>query len=148
MEKIHYTHDRGGHQECHYHPKGEAVCFWGSVDWRLYDSQGCARRADGGIDAALGLEQTFKELADKWKNETGHLSAIDDIVLHPAYQSIIGMGPSVIPFLLRELQQAPNHWFWALEHIARQNPVPPEDVGRMRRMTEAWLDWGRLQGYL
>lgn len=148
MEKIHYTHGPGSYRECQYHPKAEAKCLWVNVDWKLYESERCAQRAEESIEVAPILERTFKELADKWKSETGHLSAIDDIVLHPAYQNIIGMGPSVIPLLLRELQQAPNHWFWALEHIARQNPVPPEDLGIMRRMTEAWLDWGRQQGYL
>ena len=93
------------------------------------------------------LEDTFNELSEKWRCETHFLSATDDIVLHPAYQSIIGMGREVIPLLLRELQRKPSHWFWALRSITREDPVRPEDAGNIRKMTEAWLNWGRERGY-
>jgi hypothetical protein len=94
------------------------------------------------------LEDVFHELADKWRTETRYLSAVDDIVLNKAYQSIIGMGPEVVPLLLRELQARPAHWFWALRSITREDPVRPEDLGNLRKMTDAWLKWGREKRYL
>jgi len=148
MEKIHYTHDAGSYRECPYHPKAEAKCLWVNVDWKLYELERCERGSDSRVGAPRTAEETFKELAAKWQAETAHLSAIDDIVLHPAYQDIIGLGPSVIPLLLTQLQATPNHWFWALEHITRQNPVRPEDIGIIRKMADSWLEWGRQQGYL
>lgn len=98
--------------------------------------------------AQADIEETFSMLAETWRSETRFLSAVDDIVLHSAYQSIIGMGRDAIPLLLRELQRKPSHWFWALRSITREDPVRPEDVGNIRNMTDAWLNWGRERGYL
>lgn len=93
-------------------------------------------------------EATFEELADLWRKETGHLSSITKIIMHPAYQSIIGMGPAVVPFLLRSLQVAPEHWFWALSAITRENPVLTEDAGDIERMADAWIQWAKQKGIL
>ena len=65
----------------------------------------------------------------------------------PSYQQVIGIGPSVVPYLLRELKYFPDHWFWALNAITGEDPVPPESKGKFQKMTEAWLDWGRKKGY-
>lgn len=62
------------------------------------------------------------------------------------YQRIIGMGPSVVPLILEELSREPDQWFWALESITEENPVPSEARGSVPQMTEAWLQWGRQQG--
>jgi hypothetical protein len=94
------------------------------------------------------LEQTFSELAEQWRQETAIYSSVSKKAMHPAYQRIIGMGPAAIPLILRALQQQPEHWFWALTAITREDPVRPEDAGDVRRMTEAWLEFGRGRGYL
>jgi hypothetical protein len=91
-------------------------------------------------------EIKFQELAAKWRKETKHTSSLTRIILHPAYQKIIGMGPVAIKFILQELQQKPLHWFWALESITGENPVQPEDD--FDQAVEAWLQWGREHGFL
>jgi hypothetical protein len=53
-----------------------------------------------------GLEDTFLALAAQW--ETGMLSLVQKMVMHPAYQRIIGMGQPVVPLILRELEQEPD----------------------------------------
>ena len=35
-----------------------------------------------------------------------------------------------------------------VESITEENPVPPEAAGRVREMAEAWIEWGKRQGYL
>jgi hypothetical protein len=50
-----------------------------------------------------GLEATFLQLAEQWRQETGMLSVVSKIVMYPAYQRIIGMGQPVVPLILREL---------------------------------------------
>jgi len=94
------------------------------------------------------LGAVFASLAGTWRRETGMLSSVTDISMHPAYQQIIGLGPAAVPLILRELQRRPDHWFWALSAITRENPVPPEDAGNVRRMAEAWVAFGRRHGYL
>ena len=92
------------------------------------------------------LEDRFIELAERWAKETRHISSTTKMVLHPSYQSIIGMGQDVVPLLLRDLKKHRRFWFWALAHITNENPVPPACAGNIDKMIEAWLDWGKHRG--
>ena len=92
-------------------------------------------------------EQKFRVLASEGRSEMAHMSSITEMAMHPAYQKIIGMGPEVLPLLLRELEQDPTHWFWALKAITDADPVEPQDRGRLKQMTDAWLSWAREHGY-
>ena len=93
------------------------------------------------------LRQKFDRLATEWSRDAAHYSSIEDMCMHTAYQRIIGMGPKVVPLILRELEWSPDHWFWALTSITEDNPVPEESWGRLDEMTTAWLDWGRENGF-
>jgi hypothetical protein len=90
---------------------------------------------------------TFETLASQWKEQVGGSSFVAEKTNHPAYQKIIEMGQVVVPFLLRELEQKPTHWFEALKAITGANPVQPEQRGRTKQMAQAWIKWGREQGY-
>ena len=76
------------------------------------------------------------------------MSSITKLVMHPCYQRIIGMGPAVLPLLLRELQKEPDYWFWALRAITGENPVGPKDTGDIEKMAESWIRWGRDRGLM
>lgn len=89
----------------------------------------------------------FQTLAQQWKRDTAHLSNIGRKALHPAYQEIIGMGQAAIPLILAELRREPDDWFWALHAITGANPVPADARGDLRKMTDAWLQWGTAQGH-
>jgi ribosomal protein L5 len=89
----------------------------------------------------------FETLASEWKEQVSGSSFVAEKTSHPAYQKIIEMGQVVVPFLLRELEQKPTHWFEALKAITGANPVQPEQRGRTKQMAQAWLQWGREQGY-
>ena len=91
--------------------------------------------------------ERFLRLAAEWKEQSRYLSNSAQMALLPPYQRIIGMGLPVVPFILEELQREPDQWFWALEAITEENPVPPEADGIIRLMAQAWVDWGREQGY-
>jgi hypothetical protein len=88
----------------------------------------------------------FYSLAETWQRECAHLSSLREMVLHPAYQEIIGMGREALPFLLRELERKPDHWDWALRAITGENPVPPEHRGRLADIARDWLEWARKKG--
>ena len=89
------------------------------------------------------FEERFNDLADTWERERPRGVDIVDMVTHPAYQQIIGMGARAVPLLLDRLQRKGGHWFWALHAITGVNPVPPEHYGDTRAMADAWLAWGR-----
>ena len=93
------------------------------------------------------LISTFDLLAQEWLTDTRFLSSTQQMVVHPAYQQIIGLGEAVVPLLLQQLEQKSGRWFWALKSITRADPVPPEARGNTGLMIQAWLDWGRDQGY-
>jgi len=97
-------------------------------------------------DEAVG--ERFDVLARQWKADTALLSSTTAMTAHPAYQAIIALGLPVVPYLLRDLEREPAHWFEALQAITGANPVPPELWGNIPAMRAAWLTWGRDQGWI
>lgn len=98
--------------------------------------------------AVSSLRDRFTRLVAQWKGESVHMSNTAQMAMLRSYQTIIGMGEPAVPLLLEELQREPDHWFWALEAITVENPVPPEANGKVDEMARAWLDWGREKGYV
>ncbi|MEM8638095.1 MAG: hypothetical protein AAGG51_04630 [Cyanobacteria bacterium P01_G01_bin.54] len=93
------------------------------------------------------VRSAFYALVEQWHQENRYTSSTHQMVLHSAYQQIIGLGEPVVPLLLEELEKKTGRWFWALKAITRQYPVPPEHQGRTKLMIQAWLDWGEQHGY-
>ena len=100
------------------------------------------------LEPTAVIKTRFDELTQDWKRDTRMTSSTTEMSMHPAYQQIIGMGERALPLIFRELQQAPSHWFWALRAITGDDPVPEADLGRVPAMRQAWLDWGRRNGYV
>jgi len=92
------------------------------------------------------VEKQFLALVQEWKSGRGHTSSINKMVMHPAYRQIVAMGKQAVPFLLRELEREPDHWFWALKEITGANPVPPENRMKVAEMAKHWIRWGKEQG--
>jgi hypothetical protein len=96
------------------------------------------------------LRRTFEELAEAWRERTRYKSFIQKLYSAPEYQRIIGLGRPVVALLLQDLEREPQFWFWALECITGENPVP-ESVsasGDIRATTDAWVRWGYAHGVL
>jgi hypothetical protein len=91
-------------------------------------------------------EKTVRTLADKWRKDTHFISVLRRKFLHPSYQQIIGMGRDAIPLILKELDERPADWFWALNAITREDPVP--EHADFDQAVAAWLNWGREHHYL
>ena len=98
------------------------------------------------------LEKRFREQADKWAQETQHLSSPTQRMAHPSYQAILGMAQenkrAVIQLLLLDLQQRRRAWFWALSYLTQANPIGPRDAGKMDKMIKAWVEWGKAEGII
>src|SRR5439155_21040732 len=93
------------------------------------------------------IEARFRRLEAEWRADTAHLSSPTKIIRHPAFQEIIGLGEAVVPFMLRDLEERPRLWVWALPTITGANPVHPGDAGNITKMSDAWLAWARERGY-
>ncbi len=89
------------------------------------------------------LRERFKRLLSEWRKEAALLPSATTMAMLPSYQEIIGMGEPALPLILNELKDKPTHLFWALRAISGIDPVPPENRGRIDKMVEAWINWGR-----
>lgn len=85
------------------------------------------------------LESVFISLVQRWNEETKYSSIIQ--VSHPAYKRIIELGWPVLPLLLREMDEHPGHWHFALKSITHADPVPRNDRGDLAKVREHWLSW-------
>lgn len=97
------------------------------------------------INPNLLMELQFYLLSTKWKSESQYLSFTKDRIYLDSYQAIIDMGKVALPFIFREMEQQPQHWFVALKKITNENPVLTEHQGDIKQMTKDWLQWAKKQ---
>jgi hypothetical protein len=107
-----------------------------------------ARQIADVTDTDESLKGAFEELALSWSADTAHLSSPIKLMAHPAYRQIIALGPSVLPLMLRDLEESGRFWFPALSAITGENPIPDDAAGDIERMTRAWIEWGHEHGLL
>ncbi len=98
-------------------------------------------------EASETLLDRFHRLADEWSRNTMHISSASDLVNDRCYREIIDLGWDVVPYLLLDLQRNKRFWFPALAEITELRPFDKGDTSNPRRMTEAWIRWGKLKGY-
>lgn len=94
------------------------------------------------------MRDRFRRLASEWKEQSRYLSNTAQMAMLKPYQRIIGMGWPAVSLILEELCREPDQWFWALEAITEENPIPPDAAGHVRRSAEAWAEWGREHGLI
>jgi hypothetical protein len=93
------------------------------------------------------VRREFERLVAIWEQAVAHHSSESIRTKHPAYQEIIGLGPPVVPHLLSDMECNRRHWFAALIALTGANPVATQDAGKVDKMIESWLQWGRENGY-
>jgi hypothetical protein len=96
----------------------------------------------------LTVEDRFQKLADDWSRETIHISSVSDLVRDTRYREIVALGWDVVPYLLADLRENGRFWFPALAEITGIRPYDRGDSSNPRRMTEAWLRWGKWKGLI
>lgn len=104
-----------------------------------------------GISMSVGSglsndEVIFKGLAENWRQATQHLSVLAKRYDNPAYRAILRMGPGIAPFILIELQRAPDRWLDALEQLTGANPA--KNAATFEDAVELWIKWGRDNKYI
>lgn len=94
------------------------------------------------------VERRFGILLEQWTRETHFESNYSRLMAHPAYRKILGLGPQVVPLLLKNLVHGSGPWLAALEDITGENPIRVEHEHDARLMVEDWLEWGRRHGII
>jgi len=99
--------------------------------------------------SAPELQTRFNRLVQDWKRErTPYSSRPDEWAICWPYQRIIALGPTAIPLILEELRTNPDHWFWALNALTDEDPVPADKRGNFGEMVGAWIKWGERIGFI
>jgi hypothetical protein len=94
------------------------------------------------------LAERFGELVREWKATRDTTGTTSRMIRNPAYQSILRLGPNAITLVLEEMRKEPDEWFYALAYLSGENPIPDACRGRFGPMRDAWLKWGRENGYI
>src|SRR5881397_4365217 len=93
------------------------------------------------------VETRFRRLERTWLDEIGYSSSPKELCSHWAFQEILGMGEAVVPLMLRDLEERPRLWVWALPKITGIDLAPPSDGGNIAVMSQLWLHWAKEHGY-
>ena len=76
------------------------------------------------------------------------VSAPKKIILHPAYQTILGRGKEVLPDILHDLQKNGGAaWFHALYYLAEQHDAAA-GTKTVSDAAAAWIEWGYKNNYI
>ena len=97
--------------------------------------------------SAIDYVQVFYSNLHKWRSETYYISSTTELQAHPSFKAIIAIGEEAIPLILDDLTIRPSLLCLALFDITRETVVPDSDRGNIRAMTNAWISWGRRNGY-
>jgi hypothetical protein len=129
----------------------EITTILGQLFEPVSEDQALQRRSSDQLTCAVISDAAlFRLLALQWQEERDATSSITQMATCPSYQRIIGMGEKAIPLIVRQLENEgddPDHWFWALQALTREDPVPQSARGDMKEMARAWLDWAYMAGY-
>ena len=79
-----------------------------------------------------------------WGKEVGPQRCI--VCCIPFFVYDVALGDEVVPIMLRDLETQSSLWVWALPEITGANPVLASEGGNIRKMSDAWLRWGREKG--
>ncbi len=88
---------------------------------------------------SLALRGKFEQLAQQWVSDTMFCSSSHDIVMHWAYQQVIGLGRKVVPLIYERMVVGDLHWTWALSAILGENPAA--NIYSPRAATDVWIAW-------
>lgn len=103
------------------------------------------------IGTGASVETQFNALLEEWLAYRRPSRNLAEMLAHPAYQRIIGMGLvapyPVVQLILRDLCQRERYWFDALYQIVNDDPVPA-DATTFEEFRIAWLEWGKAKGLI
>lgn len=91
----------------------------------------------------------FATLAERWVRATAHSSSRRRCFEHEDYKTILKMGSSAVPDILRWIRSGKGgHWDQALLALA---PIPAPavpDQATLSQVMRSWVDWGESTGLI
>jgi hypothetical protein len=103
------------------------------IDWPEVRVRGFLRRSPGDV------ARIFSTSAAEWEAGTAAEGNALAIVMHPAYQRIIGLGPQAVPLIIDALRTEVDHWFWALRAIVGEDKAL--GAASLSEAAQRWIEW-------
>ena len=98
----------------------------------------------------MNYEETINGIIDIWETDTLHLSYTD--IEHPAFILVQMINPSIsIPIILKRMEKEMTLFFSILWHIVPEEdrPIVPEELrGKIQKLTDLWIQWGKERKYV
>lgn len=94
------------------------------------------------------LKHKYEHYYSMWFEATAHYSVTNDKLKHPTFKEILKLGPQIIPIILENMRNGKYIFFEALIILAKENPIKPEHLGDIEKMTQDWIDWGMEKGHI
>lgn len=68
----------------------------------------------------------------------------------PTFNQIVDMGDSAVPLILNAMQRKTQLWIMSALNKIKPDVkiIPKEDRGRIQKMNEHWIEWGKQNGYI
>lgn len=89
----------------------------------------------------VAKRETFERLRDKWIEETMYFSDPESVYNNENHKTIIRLGYKMLPYILDDLREHHNDWFFALNKITKANPIKIGHAGDVVAMAMDWLEW-------
>jgi hypothetical protein len=96
----------------------------------------------------VDVKAEFRRLSAQLNERFAGRALLTQRLFSEEYTAIIGLGPRVVPFLLRDLQKAVSPWFWALRALTRSDPAKNVNPGDFVAVAACWIQWGKDQNIL
>lgn len=94
------------------------------------------------------LEAQFAKSSKMAFKQFGASSDLSRLFYSQGYIEVIGLGPRVVPLLLRDMMERRRPWIFALQAITRHNAARNVEPGDIRSAINAWLAWGKRRRFL
>lgn len=124
-------------------PTGSAM----STFWDVAQTNSPPTKKMRAVPNASEREQ-FTALAATWRADTSDLSQVSRIIADRSYLRLASFGKPAIPWILVELRERGGYWFPILEALTGAQPETEAERHSRGGMREAWLRWGRGEGYI
>lgn len=91
----------------------------------------------------IDVKAELKSLVRRMDERLGPASRLTERLFCAEYAAVIGLGPKVVPLLIKDLQRSLQPWFWALKAITREDPARHINPGDFHGIAAAWIAWGK-----
>jgi len=96
----------------------------------------------------VNVASEFRKLRLALDRRLGPVGLLRDRLFSAEYAAIVGLGPRVVPLLLKDLQRSVQPWFWALKAITRTDPASDVNPGDFETIAARWIEWGKQKKIL